>query len=707
MKNTRRYRRRWQLAPAVLASLAIQAGGVGAYVATRPPTPPLIKIEVVGEGTITSSPTGISCGDDCLGRYPIGTQLRLVAVLGEKATFEGWDGCQMSDWALECTLLVQGDATVTAKFGEQPEELEVAWIDPDTLPAPGETPTPEALTVTLPDPEIEAEKLLELTPEMLAPPPEVAIALPPPPPPEQAPPPPEEKKPPPPPPPNMTMVEVADENEVKDAPDDATHLSDKNRDVADETRATETNLERAQKGDAVASEQSDIKSDEVGGKEDEIAQLESSEASHLDAIRDQETPRTGADDVARGVRAGNDGEGGQEGEAGNDRPTPEPGVLSMRGIGGRGSIVKDEKPGDGGKSGDQGRKGDPGIKTSLDWTDYERIVGKDKVEAEQKIAQRTASKKRGRWERKLGAVKSALENFTPDVKPGNQQALKTRAHPFALFIARMHRKIHELWGFGFLEQLDDKPANHEMNNWDLWVNLELVVNPDGTIHKATIVKPSGVLAFDVAAIDTVISGEPYDEPPEEIRSPDGRVYMRWGFYRNWRQCGTFNSEPYILSEAPADSANAINDADLVRKGGGRTAATGTSGAGGREQPSRGGSEDPAAVHAANLMISAFVAGSPEKMAKQSVAPFRIGGSVAANSTAEIASIYRAVLSEAGPMTEWKLLSPAAYRKIFREVPPELADLQALLLVVRTKSEQFSLVLVAQADGAYRATGLYR
>ena len=53
----------------------------------------------------------------------------------------------------------------------------------------------------------------------------------------------------------------------------------------------------------------------------------------------------------------------------------------------------------------------------------------------------------------MARVQSALENFIPEVKPGNQTALNTRAAPFAAFIARMHRSIHELWGFGFLEEL--------------------------------------------------------------------------------------------------------------------------------------------------------------------------------------------------------------------------------------------------------------
>src|SRR5690606_36122032 len=105
------------------------------------------------------------------------------------------------------------------------------------------------------------------------------------------PPPPEEKKPPPPPPkqppPNMTMVEVPDKNEVDKAPEDAEYLSDKNRDVAEETRATKTNLDKESEGTAEASRESDdTTSPEIGGPDDRIRQLEETEATtdqHIEA----------------------------------------------------------------------------------------------------------------------------------------------------------------------------------------------------------------------------------------------------------------------------------------------------------------------------------------------------------------------------------------------------------------------------------------
>src|SRR5262249_10181432 len=187
-----------------------------------------------------------------------------------------------------------------------------------------------------------------------------------PPPPKQQP---EQKKQPPPqqPPPNMTMVEVKDDKNVKDKPDDdAKFLSDKNRSVAEETRAQKTNLEKESEGKSDASKESDDRtSAEIGGPDkDKIRQLEDAKATTDKHIR--ETDHSGDKQEAKGEIRGEGGQNGEEGTGDNN-----PGILSMRGIGGRGSVV-DQKT-DGKKI---GKRGLPGVNSQMAFNDYERIVGK-------------------------------------------------------------------------------------------------------------------------------------------------------------------------------------------------------------------------------------------------------------------------------------------------------------------------------------------
>ncbi|HEX7840400.1 MAG TPA: TonB family protein, partial [Kofleriaceae bacterium] len=528
------------------------------------------------------------------------------------------------------------------------------------------------------------------------------LALPPPPPPPPPPAPEQKKQPPPPPPPNMVAVEVKDDKHVVDkAADDAKQLSDKNRDVTEETRAKQTNLDKESEGKEVASRESDDhQSQDIGGPDDRIRQLEDTQSTTDKHVR--ETDHSGKDEVAKGVIKGEGGENGNEGTGEN------PGVLAMRGIGGRGAIT------DNGKDGKKiGRHGTPGINTPLSFKDYERVMGKDRVDEERQVAARKMTSKKGRWERKLDAVKSSLENFIPDVRPGNQTALKTRAAPYAVYIARMHRRIHELWGFGFLESLDSKGADYPLNDPNLWVNLEISVNQDGTVHKVTIAKTSGKNEFDVAAIDTVLSAAPYESPPEVIRSVDGRVYLRWGFYRNWRQCGTFNVEPYILTEVPDDGGQGVlDDSAMVRNTAklpgkhkqlppvGTRTVTPDDGLAQQKVSPDSTVTDKQALFTANLWVSAFATAQVDKLVSYSASPFYAGGKVIAQNAAELKEMYSGLVVESGMMKDWKLLTPS-------EAGVQGAPEGTFVLQIRTAKEAFSVVLTRTKSGEYRATQLAR
>jgi TonB family protein len=809
---------RWTLVAALTASLLVHPVVGAIYQSTRDPYRPRVIVDIKregkGQGLVLSVPEGIRCvgsgqpADRCEVEVEAGKRLTLVATRGEKSTFGGWGGpCgsqahRLFRWALgalygdnlpgevpapgepgrqlyealmlhsaeplsgdplSCELIVDQSMRITAQFGEQPEDLQVEWVAMEDEKAK----KPEE-SITLPDPELEAVEVARMDPPDPKPqkppeiepqkPPEVALVEPP----KVVP---VEPKPVPPPPqpkqkkeeqqaPRMKAVEVPDEKEVEKAPDDARFLSDKNRDVAEETHAKETNLEREQRGKVAASEKSDVKSEQVGGDDDNIRQLEETEATDLEAEREEETAHSGKDKIAKGIDTGKEGQEGQEGQEGDGTKATRPGMLSMRGIQGRGApggpVVEQEvegdggsrRPGDGGRRGRAGKAGERGIKTQLEFDDYERIVGRDKAEQESKLARRTKSLRRGRWEQKLAAVKSSLENFTPEVKPGNQTALKTRAAPFALYIARMHRRIHELWGFGFLEDLDDKPAGHEMNDWTLWTKIEIVVNQDGSVDKVNIARPSGVLPFDVAALDTVLTAGPFEPPPEAIRSADGKTYLHWAFHRDWRQCGTFGAEPYILTTPPKGHDRGLDDGKMLgrvpRRGKDRAGAGqggGTAGQGGAGdghdheqefQPAEDGSaqasaaraqsaapapDDPRAGHTANLWLSGFTHADIAKMVKVSGIPFNAGGGMTAQSSSEVGSIYRNILQETKVrvIRDWKVLSASGYRKAVGSLPDGLqAGPADLFLVVRLQAEQFTLLLREHAGtGDYKIVGFFR
>jgi uncharacterized delta-60 repeat protein len=68
-----------------------------------------------GSGSVTSSPAGISCGDDCSSGYGAGTTVTLTAAPDAGSFFEGWSGA-CSGTADSCNVTVGAATSVTATF---------------------------------------------------------------------------------------------------------------------------------------------------------------------------------------------------------------------------------------------------------------------------------------------------------------------------------------------------------------------------------------------------------------------------------------------------------------------------------------------------------------------------------------------------------------------------------------------------------------
>jgi hypothetical protein len=162
--------------------------------------------------------------------------------------------------------------------------------------------------------------------------------------------------------------------------------------------------------------------------------------------------------------------------------------------------------------------------------------------------ERRKSKHAGKW-RPVGIERwrSAIENYVPSVKPGNQTALNTARVPFASYLNQVHSRIHPIFADQFLASLDSLPASDPQNRPDLHTNLEIVLDRDeGRIQRLGVTKASGVTAFDINALDSVHRAQPFGAPPREIVSPDGLVYFHWEFHRGPEACGTWNARPFIL-----------------------------------------------------------------------------------------------------------------------------------------------------------------
>jgi hypothetical protein len=185
------------------------------------------------------------------------------------------------------------------------------------------------------------------------------------------------------------------------------------------------------------------------------------------------------------------------------------------------------------------------------WSDLQQMYGREKLEKEREtyIEERRSQQRGSSRKRRWKEFKAAIENYVPNVKPGNQTALNAAASPFANYIANFHRRLHPEFSGKFLDGLPSYSASPFADR-TLKTKLEIIVNQDGTVHRVGVIETSGFMPFDYGAFASVMRAQPYPEAPQSVLSGDGRVYLHWGFYRNRRQCGTFNAEPYILPDPP-------------------------------------------------------------------------------------------------------------------------------------------------------------
>ncbi len=84
-----------------------------------------LTVQVVGVGTVTSSPKGIDCGSHCDKAFPVGTTVTLTAT-PLAGSFLGWtDGPCAGSTDPTCTFTLTANTTVTASFDSEP----LAFID--------------------------------------------------------------------------------------------------------------------------------------------------------------------------------------------------------------------------------------------------------------------------------------------------------------------------------------------------------------------------------------------------------------------------------------------------------------------------------------------------------------------------------------------------------------------------------------------------
>ncbi|TNF64348.1 MAG: hypothetical protein EP303_01310 [Deltaproteobacteria bacterium] len=333
-------------------------------------------------------------------------------------------------------------------------------------------------------------------------------------------------------------------------PDNAQFIAEQNNRVEEETVARVRNMVRDDQMPSPGRQQkpSDTLEEQGNAREQEIAEARNKDGSDARKVTEDEAQRKRPDkaieaDPIKAQRVSRQAPDGRRADTSGDRAarsadetitiTDPAGTFSIR------------RPSDAGQGGGERAKGrGPGGKMA--WSQFEAAVGSNELEQDRRayLAERKSTQRGIAREKTWNEFRAAIENYVPGVKPGATTSLNAAASPFATYIAAVHRRLHQEFADRFLRSLPIGGSPYQ--DPTLMTKLEIVLNRDGSVHRVGVVRSSGLLPFDFGAFNSVLRAQPYPAAPSSILSGDGRVYFHWGFYRNQRQCGTFNAEPYIL-----------------------------------------------------------------------------------------------------------------------------------------------------------------
>lgn len=140
----------------------------------------------------------------------------------------------------------------------------------------------------------------------------------------------------------------------------------------------------------------------------------------------------------------------------------------------------------------------------------------------------------------VSTVGQALPN---DVRIGSFTALNTDRYLFYTFYARIEESIRFRWESRVEQAIRNlgPAAMVNLGNKDWTTNVEFLLDSDGNVKKALIMKESGVTSFDASAVRAFQEAAVFPNPPQEMIQEDGFIHLKFSFTVNFRPPTLVNS----------------------------------------------------------------------------------------------------------------------------------------------------------------------
>jgi outer membrane biosynthesis protein TonB len=116
-------------------------------------------------------------------------------------------------------------------------------------------------------------------------------------------------------------------------------------------------------------------------------------------------------------------------------------------------------------------------------------------------------------------------DYFPDIKVGDRTYVNALANPQVSYYAELKKKFRLAW--------DPVPALrsqiNQISRGQITVVMGLSVDGSGRIAALTILKGSGLSAYDAEARRTIMASAPFSKPPAYVIQKDGLAHMAWTF----------------------------------------------------------------------------------------------------------------------------------------------------------------------------------
>lgn len=128
-------------------------------------------------------------------------------------------------------------------------------------------------------------------------------------------------------------------------------------------------------------------------------------------------------------------------------------------------------------------------------------------------------------------ISTSGNSLPTDVRVGSFTALNTDRYLFYSFYARIEELIRFRWETGVTHAINNFDRATAISagdkNWN--TELEFLLDRNGVLVKAMIMKSSGMKSFDTAAIDAFKEARIFPNPPAEMIQQDGFIHLKFAF----------------------------------------------------------------------------------------------------------------------------------------------------------------------------------